>query len=194
MIPRTTTLSDGVVTLRPTKLEDAPHIVEAVKESVAEIKPWMSWCHPDYNENEAHAWLATHPAAWEAGTQFAFVITDAQQGTFLGGTGLNHINYFYRLANVGYWVRTSATGRGIATRAARLVARFGVEQVGLLRAEIVVAVGNQASQRVAEKAGAKCEGVLRNRLIVGDNILNAFMYSLTPQDFSLGHPKSKVKP
>jgi ribosomal-protein-serine acetyltransferase len=89
------------------------------------------------------------------------------------------------LANLGYWVRSSATRRGIATRAARLVGEFAVKQVGLLRAEIVVAVGNKPSLRVAEKCGAKREGVLRNRLIVREQVLDAVMHSLTPQDFDL---------
>ena len=82
-------------------------------------------------------------------------------------------------------MRSSATGRGIATRAARLAAEFGVRWVNLLRAEIVVAVGNKPSLRVAEKCGAKREGVLRNRLIVRERVLDAVMHSLTPQDFGL---------
>jgi RimJ/RimL family protein N-acetyltransferase len=96
---------------------------------------------------------------------------------------LNHINYQYRLANLGYWGRTSATGRGIATQAARLVAAFGIEQLTLLRAEIVVALGNKPRLWVAEKCGAKREGVLRNRLIVREKVFDAVMHSLTPQDF-----------
>jgi RimJ/RimL family protein N-acetyltransferase len=38
---------------------------------------------------------------------------------------------------------------------------------------------------VAEKAGAKREGVLRNRLIVRENVLDAVMWSLIPQDFGI---------
>ena len=80
-------------------------------------------------------------------------------------------------------MRTGATGRGVATRAARLAGEFAVTQLALLRAEIVVAVGNMPSQRVAEKCGAKREGILRNRLIVREKVFDAVMYSLTPQDY-----------
>jgi RimJ/RimL family protein N-acetyltransferase len=185
MISFDTTLTDGVITLRPLNMDDLPGLMVAVHESVAEIMPWMDWCTPAYDEDFARSWLATLPKAWEAGTQYGLAITDAQTGRFLGGTGLNHINYTHRLANVGYWVRTSATGRGVATRAARLVGEFAARQVGLLRAEIVVAVGNKPSLRVAAKSGAHREGVLRNRLIVREKILDAVMHSLTPQDFGL---------
>ena len=39
--------------------------------------------------------------------------------------------------------------------------------------------------RVAEKVGAHYEGVLRNRMVVGRDVYDAHMYSLTPQDFGL---------
>jgi ribosomal-protein-serine acetyltransferase len=185
MIPYDTILTDGVITLRPLNMDDLPGLMEAVHESVAEIMPWMDWCTPAYDEAFACSWLATLPEAWEARTQYGLAITDARTGKFLGGTGLNHINYTHRLANVGYWVRTGAAGRGVATRAARLVGAFAVKQVGLLRAEIVVAVGNKPSLRVAEKCGAQREGILRNRLIVREKILDAIMHSLTPQDFGI---------
>jgi len=101
---------------------------------------------------------------------------------FIGGSGLNQINQQYQIGNLGYWVRTSCTGQGVATRAVRLLARFGFEELGLGRIEIVAAVGNTASQRVAEKAGAHREGVLRRRLFLHDEYHDAVMYSLITED------------
>ena len=88
------------------------------------------------------------------------------------------------MANLGYWVRTSATGKGIASRATRLVAGFAFEELKLQRVEIMAAVGNIASQRVAEKAGAIREGVLRKRLLNDDRPLDAVLFSLIEEDLS----------
>ena len=66
-----------------------------------------------------------------------------------------------------------------------LAARYAFEKVGLARVEIVIALANRASIRVAEKAGAHYEGVLRNRMVVGSDVFDAHMYSLIPQDFGL---------
>jgi RimJ/RimL family protein N-acetyltransferase len=63
-----------------------------------------------------------------------------------------------------YWIRTSRTREGAATEAIRLLADFGFATLGLVRVEIVVALGNFSSQRAAEKAGAYREGLLRNRI------------------------------
>lgn len=88
MIPYDTIITDGVLTLRPVTLDDTHSLVDAVQESVAQIMPWMSWCTLEYNENIARSWLAILPEAWEAGTQYALAIKDAQSGKILGGTGL----------------------------------------------------------------------------------------------------------
>jgi RimJ/RimL family protein N-acetyltransferase len=99
--------------------------------------------------------------------------------------GLNALHPTHGFANLGYWVRTDSTSRGVATRATRLIARFGFEELGLARLEIVVAVENQASLRVAEKAGATREGILRNRLAHDNGFADAMMFSLIPQDLDL---------
>ena len=110
---------------------------------------------------------------------------DASDSSILGSCSLNHIDPYFRLGNLAYWVRSSRLGEGIASRAVRLVTRFAFEQVGLIRAEIVVAEANLASLRVAEKVGALREGVLRNRLIIHGQIFPGVMHSLIPKDFGL---------
>jgi ribosomal-protein-serine acetyltransferase len=131
---------------------------------------------------EAESWIATCQNQWERQSDFEFGILDAVQGTLLGGVGLNQINRQHHFGNLGYWVRSSASGAGIASRAARLVARFGLTTVGVRRIEVVAATGNLASQRVADKVGATFEGVLRNRLLVRGQHLPARLYSLVPED------------
>jgi len=93
---------------------------------------------------------------------------------------LNEIRKESRRANLGYWVRTDRTGLGVAVAAAKLLAKWGFEVLGLKRIEITVAVENVRSLRVAEKAGAKREGILRNRLMLHDIPHDAVMHSLIP--------------
>jgi ribosomal-protein-serine acetyltransferase len=178
------TLSDGFVTLRPQGPQDLDQLYESVIESMTELSAWMSWAHPDYSLDETRAWLKTNPDTWKLGTAYNFAILDASDGSFLGGCGLNNIHAVDNFANLGYWVRTSRTGQGVATAAARLIAEFGFDRVRLTRAEIVVAGGNKVSQRVAAKAGATREAVLRNRIKVRETIHDGVMFSLIPEDFA----------
>jgi len=79
-------------------------------------------------------------------------------------------------------MRSSATCRGYATEATLALARWAFEALALERIEIVAAVGNLASQRVAVKSGAAREGVARKRLLVRGAALDAVVYSLVRED------------
>jgi len=178
-------ITDGVILMRRFHINDAEDTFAAVRESLTELKPWMSWAHDGYSMQETKDFIRITRARWEEGTLFAFAITDAKSGSILGGCSLSHIHPVYHLCNLGYWVRTSRRGEGIAVRATKLAARYAFERVGLIRVEIVMAVKNTASRRVAEKVGAHYEGILHNRMVVGREIFDAHMYSLIPQDFGL---------
>lgn len=176
-------LVDEELLLRPFRLSDASQLYCAVHESLKELKPWMSWASDGYTELSAREYITIARARWEEHTFYAFAITRREE--FLGACTLSSIHPIYHFCNLGYWVRTSSHGQGIAGRAAKLVARFAFEQLGLIRVEIVIGLGNHASLRVAEKIGAHDEGILLNRMVVGRSIYDARMFSLLPSDFGL---------
>jgi ribosomal-protein-serine acetyltransferase len=176
-------LTDEEILLRPFRLDDAHDLHCAVQESLKELSPWMSWATDGYSEWTAREYIAIAQARWEEHAFYAFAILRGDD--LLGACTLSSIHPIYHFCNLGYWVRTSCHGQGIAGRAAKLTARFAFEHLGLVRVEIVIAVGNHASLRVAEKIGAHREGVLLNRMVVGKSISDAHMYSLLPSDFGL---------
>lgn len=171
------------ILLRPYCLDDVECLYEAAHESVVEVQKWLPWCHANYSRQESETWLKSCDEAWAKGTAYEFAILDTKTGLYLGGCGLNHIDPTYKMANLGYWVRSSRTREEVATTATILVVHFGFRELKLNRIELVAATGNKASQRVAEKAGAKREGILRNRLTINERVLDAVMFSFTPQDF-----------
>ena len=150
----------------------------AVHESLNELMPWMLWSHPEYSVEESRTWLKEQVEAFKAQSAFEFAIT-SDEGGYLGGVGLNQIDRPNRRANLGYWVRTSATSRGVCTSAVQQIRDWGFANTDLIRLEILVATGNVISQRVAEKAGALREGTLRKRLMLRDAVHDAVIFSLT---------------
>ncbi|NWF63179.1 MAG: GNAT family N-acetyltransferase [Chloroflexi bacterium] len=178
-------LTDGFVTIRPYEFGEEHALFAAVQESLGELHPWMSWATEKYTLQTARDFIAIARAEWSRGTLYSFAITHAESGDFLGGCGLSQFHPVYQFCNLGYWVRASKHGQGIAVRAAKLAARFAFERAKAIRAEIVIAKENHASKRVAEKLGAHYEGLLLNRMTVRENIYDAHMFSLLPADFGL---------
>lgn len=177
---RNISLTNGKITLRPYRDEDADSHFEAARESVPQMTPWMPWCHRDYSIRESRDWITDCFEKWEQGSIYAFAITDTSTGRYLGGCGLNGIHRGPDIANLGYWVRISATRKGVATATTLLLADFGINELKLKRIEIVIDVDNKASQRVAEKSGAVREGILRNRVTQYGKPTDAVMFSLIP--------------
>jgi RimJ/RimL family protein N-acetyltransferase len=175
-------LDDGVVRLHAPSTRDVPEARDAVLASIPELVPWMPWCHEAYSEQDTREWIGHATRSWVDGSEYAFIVRDAASGRLLGSCGLNGLDRLNRWANLGYWLRTDATGHGYATRAARLVAAFGFDSLGLERIEILAAKGNVASQQVAERVGAVREGVLRRRIRVGDVQHDAVAFSLVRED------------
>jgi RimJ/RimL family protein N-acetyltransferase len=126
---------------------------------------------------EAEEWTRSRPQLFTEGVEYNFVIVDSS-GRFVGACGLNQINRVNRFANLGYWVRSSDAGRGVASDAVRHLAAFAFSRTDLLRLEIVCAVGNTRSQRAAEKSGAMREGVLHDRLFLHGQSHDAVVYSI----------------
>jgi RimJ/RimL family protein N-acetyltransferase len=184
-LPPTVPSEPNPLHLRLFRVDDVEPMYRAVRESISELSRWLPWCHAGYSMEESAAWVASRETAWIKGEEYSFVVADPQSGRLLGGCGLNQFDHMRRRCNLGYWVRSSETGRGLATAATRLLARFGFEELKLERIEIVAALGNKASQRVAEKSGALREGVARRRLRVHNVQHDAVCFSLIPEDFGI---------
>jgi len=184
--------TDGVVLIRPLEQADRDALFASVRESIAEVSAWLPWCHPAYMPEESTAFIESTRQSWASEAQFNFGVFDAQTGDHLGGVSVNHIVRQNRLANVGYWVRTGATKRGVAVRAVRLAAQFAFEDLGLTRIEIAAIPENVASRRVAEKAGARFEVIARNRIVMHGQAYPAALYSLLPTDLAASRGSTEL--
>jgi ribosomal-protein-serine acetyltransferase len=171
------------VRIRPYVPHDAQRLYEAARESIPEVYPWLPWCHPGYTMTDAQSWVDSREQGWADGESYAFVI-ESDSARFLGGCGLNQISTAHRWANLGYWVRTSAAGQGVATAAVRLLEDWAFRNTELDRLEIVASVMNRASIRVAEKSGAVREGISRERLLLHDKRHDAAVFALLRSDWA----------
>jgi ribosomal-protein-serine acetyltransferase len=177
---KTTRLTDGKILLRPYEKRDLDGLHQATLASLKELILWMPWACEDYPKSNSRYWIKSSLQNWQEGQEYNFAICDTVTGGIIGGAGINEINIMNKCANLGYWVRSDRTGQGIAVASTKMLARWGFEVLKLNRIEIHVAVDNTRSLRVAEKAGAKREGILRNKMLLDGKIHDSVMHSLIP--------------
>lgn len=165
------------IQLRQYRHDDIDAVYEAVMESKAELSPWMMWCHENYSRQDAGTWVEGRPDAWERNESWSFVVVEPG-GKLLGTCGIHRIDSLNGVGELGYWVRSSMTGHGIATEGTRKLCEWAFTEKGLHRIEIIMSVENTASQRVAEKAGAVREGILCQRLLLDGRRHDAVMFAV----------------
>ncbi|MEV6833007.1 GNAT family N-acetyltransferase [Streptomyces sp. NPDC051133] len=129
-----------------------------------EFQRWNTPLRPITGLADARATLRNKAEGAEAGTGVAFCVEDADTGTALGHIGVSRIDRGMRSACVGYWILPEARGKGVATRALALTARWVFADLRLHRLELDHAVGHEASCKVAERCGFRYEGTLRGAM------------------------------
>jgi RimJ/RimL family protein N-acetyltransferase len=153
-------LVDGDTSLRPWRDDDLPALVDNGRDP--DVTRWMGLPRK-YRESDARAYLMSRYDGVNAGVRAPFAIVATRGGELLGSIALAHFVWEHQRGEVGYWLGARARGHGHATRAVRLICTWGFTALGLQRIELQAAVGNPASQRVADRAGFTREAVLRSR-------------------------------
>ena len=170
------------IVLEKINLERFGDIYEAMVESSKEL---FNAGFPDLSRNEWENMIKEFIAHWEQDNAYVFYVLDETNNQIVGIALLNQIYRLHQIGNMAYVVRTSRTGEGIATEAARLVAQYGFEKLGLQRIEIVVHKDNVPSLLVAQRLGAMREALLRNRVLLHGIPSEAYLHSLIPTDFGI---------
>lgn len=181
-VPPDVPLSDGVVSLRPWRIGDAPAVAAACQDP--RIPRWIPIPQP-YTMADAVAFVSGEFEHWEKG-HAPFAVVDARTDVLLGAMTLHPARG--HVAEIGYWLAPGARGRGVATRALLLLVHWAFDSRPLDRLEIFHAAGNDASGAVARRAGFQFEGILRHRATLRGVLVDMAVYSLLRSDVASPDP------
>ncbi|HMS61143.1 MAG TPA: GNAT family N-acetyltransferase [Solirubrobacteraceae bacterium] len=135
--------------LRAWAEDDVPALVRACADPLTQR--YTSVPSP-YTPEDARLFIA----GGRSDASLPLAVTDAEDDTaVLGAVGLHAVDLERSRAEIGYWTAPWARGGGVATRALTLLAGWAVGPagLGLRRIELYAEPGNDASQRVAQRAG-----------------------------------------
>jgi len=162
--------------IRAPRAGDGPVINAGVCESMEELRPWMPWAQtiPTVEETEAH--LRGAAAHFLQREDLPLTLWRKADGEYLGSSGIHRIDWSGPCMEIGYWIRTSQSGRGYVTEAVNGITAFAFDVLHAARIEIRCDARNVRSAAVAERAGYTLEarfhhhtravdGTLRDTLI-----------------------------
>ncbi|MBU2666118.1 GNAT family N-acetyltransferase [Actinoplanes bogorensis] len=148
------------VTLRPWTIRDVDAVLQGYGDSSIQ-----HWHVRSMTPAEARAWIEHWPGRWaqDSGAGWALEVG----GEVAGQLSMRHVDLHEGRVEWSYWVLPAARGKGVATTAL-IAATEWVFSVGVHRAELDHSSRNEASCRVATKAGYLAEGTARQRGLHSD--------------------------
>ena len=171
--------------LRPCRVEDATGLTEAVAESRGQLDPWMPWSRFYDDPAAASVYIETAQESWKNGDELPLLITDRFSGEILGGSGFHHIHWDRGAFATGYWVRTSATGQGIAREAVRALIRLVFEHFQGTRIWLTCDSRNDRSRQIPEALGFRQEACCRNDSRATDGSLrDTLVYGMMADEYA----------
>jgi RimJ/RimL family protein N-acetyltransferase len=163
---------------------DGPELHAAVNESLGELTPWMPWPKEHRTVEDSEASVRRARARFVAREDLMLLLLLKGTETLVGSSGLHRIDWDVPKFEIGYWCRTRFAGQGYVTEAVRGITAFAFEALGARRLEIRCDSRNLPSARVAERAGFRLEGELRNNeLDTGGHLRDTLVYAMIPEEY-----------
>ena len=159
---------DGAVIVRH-RPHHAEALAAAIGASLAELRPWMPWADDEAATAEfQRTRLTDGEAVWDQGEDCTYLVVDPTETEVLGGTGL-HRRQGPGTIEIGYWLRTDQTGKGLMTRVAAALTEAGLALDDVDEVQIRCDVGNFASAAIPRRLGYELREVVdRERLAPAD--------------------------
>lgn len=148
-------LSDEVVRLRPWRHADADDLVAGWVDP--DVARWND-VPDDTSVEAARRWIGGWSERVKTGVSLDLVVVDATTTEVLGEVGVSHFDEQHGSAEIGFWLRPEARGKGFAVAAVRLLADWTVETIGVRLLFTRSNPGNEASARVLGRAGFEHRG------------------------------------
>lgn len=182
-VPASQLESERLIIRRFTR-RDTTSLDEAVRVSLPDLNQWLPWARTDYEPGDAAAFIRDSLQAWKEERAWDYTIRHkSDPSRHLGNISIWTTSRAGKIAEVGYWVRSDETSAGVCTEAAQRLLREAFGPYGFHKITLRIAVGNDASERVAEKLGFSQEGILREELLIRGNWIDHTLWSLLDREF-----------
>ena len=162
---------------RVPRMGDAPAIFAGWTQDT-EVTRYLTW-RPHQRIQETEAFIQGCLSAWESRTRFPYVITLKESRAVIGMIDPRIEGH---KVGIGYGAAPAYWGKGYITEATRAIISRALQQSSIYRIYATTDVENIASQRVLEKVGMQCEGILRKYIVhpnISDIPRDSYMYAIT---------------
>ncbi|HVV25968.1 MAG TPA: GNAT family N-acetyltransferase [Candidatus Saccharimonadales bacterium] len=153
-LPHETIRVNDALSLRQLRPSEAEYIFSLVDANREYLRKWLPWADGTQSPQDSKNFIEEMIKRRQAGSEYGYAIV--LDGSPIGHMSLMHLDDDQE-PEIGYWISSNLSGRGITTAAADALTKFGFGTLGLSKIVIKADQKNIASNKVAQKLGYKIE-------------------------------------
>ena len=137
----------------------------SVLESLAALRKFpasLPWAMEEPTVEASEKFCCDGSASYDLGTNMPMLVFLKGDNVHVGNVGLHDFSWQVPKCEIGFWGRSTYSGRGLITEAVQAVTSFGFDRLGMRRIEALPDEDNRSSCRLCERAGYELEGTLKS--------------------------------
>lgn len=163
-------------------INDAPVIFHAIDQNRSHLRAWLPFIDATKSVSDSLTFIRTVIAHREE--TFNEVYTIWFKGEFAGIIGYHNTDRVNEKTELGYWLISEMTGKGIITKSCGMLIPLAFEKMGMNRITIRCALGNTQSEKIPVRLGFKYEGIERSGERYKERFLDLKVFSLLKREFT----------
>jgi RimJ/RimL family protein N-acetyltransferase len=148
--------------LRPPRLGEEVALAAALNTSLDNLRPWLAFAQRPSTPAQLRSVITTARAHIAAGELLQWRLWWPERRELAGSIDVHNLDWSVPKGEVGYWLRSSAAGHGLAAEAVHRVMQYLLGERGFARVEARCDARNLRAQRVVTRLGFTREGIARH--------------------------------
>lgn len=157
------------------RLEEAKQHFEVVNRERERLGKWMPWVEKTQTTEDTFRNMEISHTDWENRSLFDYTLKTTE-GEFIGRLGMHRLDWSIPRAEVGYWLKEKAEGKGYLNEAIQALEKEFFK-LGFERLEIRCDPLNVRSFKVAQKLGYKLEGILEKNIRCNNQLRDTMVWA-----------------
>jgi ribosomal-protein-serine acetyltransferase len=160
----------------------AEELFALVEQNREYLREWLPWVDNSRSLADSQEFIKGSLEQFASNGSFGTGIL--YQGKLAGAIGFHYIDWSNRSTSIGYWLAASFQGKGLMTKACRILVDYAFNELGLNRLEIRCATENTKSRAIPQRLGFKQEGTIRQAELLYDHYVDLVVYGILASEWS----------
>ncbi|MBJ8075282.1 GNAT family N-acetyltransferase [Bacillus cereus group sp. N12] len=179
---------DENITLKKLELKDAKELFELIYSSRNYLREWLPWVDTNQTVEDSEEYIKSTLQQYAENSGLRAGIY--YKGNLVGEIGYYGINPLHKCASIGYWLGKEFQGKGLVTKACKVLLEYAFRELNLNRIEIRVASENYKSKAIAKRLGFTYEGCIRQNMWLYDHYVDHIVFGILKEEFNVSEGDS----